>query len=393
MERIYADYAATTPCDSRVIDAMISFNSYEKQGFGNPSSLHSFGQVALTAVDYARERCAQAITAHRDEIVFTGCATEANNLALSGTVAQFKKRNKDTAIPHLVISSIEHASVLTTALQLEKDGLAHVSFIPVTKNGVVDVGAMEKMITPKTVLVSCMAVNNETGVIQPIERIAAFLVAYKKQEKTIWPLFHTDAVQALSVLDVNVMRWGVDLATFSAHKAYGPKGVGMLFVRNDIRNAISPLIVGGDQEMGMRAGTENVSGIVGFGEAAHWCVHAYRKDAEKIKNLSDYFARTIQEKLPGSILWGADAPRAPHIVSLYLPSFDRLWIALDAAGVAVSSGAACRQRQASLSHVLSAMGVFEQQAQQTVRFSFGNYTTKKEIDDLVRRVILVVSKK
>jgi len=391
MESIYLDYAATTPLDPRVYAAMAPFLDRERNLFGNPGSLHGYGQTALAALDDARTRVAKALTAGRDEIIFTGSATEANNIILRGAVRAFVRSHPEIAVPRLIVSSIEHASVLDTARSMERDGIVALTTLPVGKNGIVAAAALEAMLDERVAVVSCMWVNNETGMIQPIDEIASLIGVYRKEhgEKT-WPLFHSDAVQAMGLFDINVARTPVDFLTLSAHKVYGPKGVGAAYVRGGAaRGTCAPLITGGQQEYGLRAGTENVAGAVGLAKACELCQEDRLSEAARLKKMSHDFFNRVRAALPVLELNGDEALRAPHIINIHFPEYDRLWLALDVARVAASAGSACHQRQTMPSHVLAAMGCDEKKIACSTRFSFGRYTTQEEIDEAVRRIIMI----
>ncbi len=391
MESLYLDYAATTPPDPRVMSAMAPFFDFEKNLFGNPGSLHGYGQTALAALDDARTRVAQALTAGRDEIIFTGSATEANNLVLRGTVRAFVRAHPHFAVPRLIVSAIEHPSVLDTARTMERDGEVEVDVLPVGENGIVDSAALAGVLNERTALVSCQWVNNETGMIQPLGDLARVIEKYRQEHKEkTWPLLHSDAVQAAGLFDLNMARTPIDFLAVSAHKLYGPRGIGALYARGGAaRGTCAPLITGGTQEYGLRAGTENVSGAVGLAKALAVCGEERAGERERLKKISSYFFSRLSAALPSIALNGDDASRAPHIVNIYFPEHDRLWLALDVARVAASAGSACHQRQAVPSHVLAAMGCDARRIARSTRFSFGRYTTEAEIDEAVRRIIMI----
>lgn len=394
MESLYLDYAATTPPDPRVMKAMAPFLEYERNLFGNPGSLHGYGQTALAALDDARTRVAQALTAGRDEIIFTGSATEANNLVLHGAVRAFKRAHPNIAMPRLIVSAIEHASVLDTARAMESDGDVELKVLPVEKSGAVDISALAGVLDERTALISCMWVNNETGMTQPIEMLARAIETYRREHgEKIWPLFHSDAVQALGLLDINVSRTPVDFLTFSAHKLYGPRGVGALYMHGGYaRGACAAVITGGEQEYGLRAGTENVSGAVGLATALELIKTERTNESDRLKKLSSYFFDRLAAAIPSIELNGDGGLRIPHIINIYFPGHDRFWLALDVAHVAASAGSACHQRQAVPSHVLAAMGYDAQRVARSTRFSFGRYTTEAQIDEAVSRIIMIDTK-
>src|SRR3989344_1136552 len=502
MRRIYLDYAATRPVDPRVLKAM---EPYFSRDFGNPGSLHSFGQTASRAVFLARQTIAQAIGADYREIIFTGSATEANNLVLRGTINKFLSisraerayfnrisreisRNKpfgrntvEIDRPRIIISSIEHESILETAKDLEREGV-EVIYLPVSRAGLVDLKKLKKSLNERTALVSIMYANNEIGSIQPISEIARiiadshqrianslrineFVNSKKIRYSMMKPLLHTDAVQALQYLDCGVNNFGVDphtkrrlgavhpsslenprygvgvdLMTLSAHKIYGPKGIGALYVRqhqritNPIRinewirqthhpefaegfvnsekirySLMKPIITGGGQEQNLRSGTENVPYIVGFAKAVELAVKNREGERKRVERLRDYFFRGIKKIYPhtkrgllsssaksanprygvgvypkaeinGPSLEGAG--RLPNNLNIYFPSqnANEFLIKLDLAGVAASSGSACSSRAAQPSHVLGVIRLSESRARESIRFTLGRPTTKAEID-------------
>jgi len=373
-QKTYLDYAATTPLDSRVLKTMLP---YLKDKYGNPSSIHSFGQEAVQAVDKARIQVAKFLNCKPSEIVFTGSASESDNLAIRGLV---KKGD------HLITTKIEHKAVLETCKDLESKGIK-VTYLSVNKEGLIDIKDLEKSITPKTKLVSIMYANNETGVVQPIKRI-----------KNIY--FHTDAVQAANWFKLDVNDLGVDLLTLSGHKIYGPKGVGLLYIREG--TPIKPIITGGDHEWGLRAGTENVAGIVGIGEAVNQ-IKTFRTgqtipSLTNIEHIERLRSKLIKEvlKISGSKLNGPikKENRLPNIANFSWNGVEGegLVIALDQEGIAVSTGSACTSRELRPSHVLMAMGLPELEAHSSLRVSLGKYTTNQEIDYFLKALPKVIKR-
>ncbi|MBI2048890.1 MAG: cysteine desulfurase [Candidatus Liptonbacteria bacterium] len=422
MNRIYLDYAASTPVDRRVLEAM---TPYFSEKFGNPGSLHSFGQEAIAAVDESREKITKSIGADFREIIFTGSATEANNTALRGVVGSVKcqvSSVKDKS-PRIIVSSIEHESVLETARDLEKDGV-EVVYLPVDRNGVVNLKKIEESLNDCTVLVSVMYANNEIGTIQPISKISEIIRNFREKLETrneklgvgsssslishlSHPLLHTDAAQAFQFLDCDVNKLGVDLMTLSAHKIYGPKGVGALYVRQklEIRNEklgigsssslishISSLTSGGGQEFGLRSGTENVPSIVGFAKAVELVSNSRELENKRIAGLRDYFWQELKKICADAEVNGSCGSRAgyispttyylPNILNVYFPNYlaDELLTKFNLAGLAVSSGSACRSRAVESSYVIGALGYDKERAKNSIRFSFGRPTTKEELD-------------
>ena len=392
MRRFYFDYAATTPIDPEVLKEI---NSNLRNNFGNPGSLNFFGQAAMAMVDKSREKIANAINADFREIIFTGSATEANNLALRGILknarlrqgfgGQVKTKSKK---PRIIISAIEHESVLETARDLEKEG-AEIIYLPVDKNGVVDLKKLDKSLNERTVLVSIMYSNNETGVIQPIAEIAEIIKKFKEKKYpkpctlNPAPYFHTDAVQAFQFLDCNIKNLGVDLMTLSAHKIYGPKGIGALYVRNSQLTTynLQPIITGGKQEFGLRSGTENVAMIAGFAKAIELANEKREKEKKRIFLLAQYFFKEIKKIVPSAQLNAGKAKRLPNILNIAFPGYDAesLLIKFDLNGIAVSRGSACMARSSQSSYVLKEMGLSESEQRSSLRFSFGRFTTKEKM--------------
>jgi len=364
--RIYLDHAATTPVDPRVREAMLPFLSNEN--FGNASSVHAWGQAARRAIDAARDTLAQAVGAQAGEIYFTSGGTEADNTALLGVLLAGRDRGRD----HLVTTTIEHHAVLDCALFAQKTLGFRATFVPVDSDGLVDVAAIREVVTPRTALVSVMHANNEIGTIQPVAEIAA--VAYARGA-----YFHTDAVQTFGQMPLNVDTLGADLMTLSAHKIYGPKGVGALYVRQGMR--LTPWLHGGQQEREKRAGTENVAGIVGLGKAAELLETRREPEAERLAGLRDGFIAAVRERVPDVRLNGHPTRRLPNNVNLSFPGADgeALLLGLDMAGVAASSGSACASGSIEPSHVLLALGLPLAVAKSAVRFSLGRQTTGEEL--------------
>ena len=399
MQRIYLDYASTTPLDPRVEAAM---RPYLQGKFGNPSSLHSFGQEAMAALDKSRETLANLIGAKFNEVVFTSSATEANNLALRGAISNFEFLISNKFKPRIIVSSIEHESILETAKDLERTGV-EVIYLPVDKKGFVDLRKLEESLNENTVLVSIMHANNETGVIQNISEISK-IVRNSKFEipnsklGAVWPLLHTDASQAFQYLDCNVENLGVDLMTLSSHKIYGPKGAGCLYVRGldsaGKRSSIAEITTGGGQEFEMRSGTENIPAIVGFTKAAELVTNLRELESRRVGKLCDYLWVRLKKSVKGAKLNGDDKKRLPSNLNVYFPgiSAEDMLIKLDLNGVAVSAGSACAARSLEPSRVLLAMGFNEKRAKGSIRFTLGRMTTKKDIDNFLA-ITKIISKK
>ncbi len=394
MRRIYLDHAASTPTDPRVLRAM---KLYFLRTFGNPGSLHSFGQEAIAAVDAAREALGVLIGAkHFREIIFAGSATEANNLALRGAVELYKMRHPDIAHPRVIISSIEHESVLETGRSLERYGVEVIK-LPVNKEGVVDIVALKDALNECTAIVSIMHVNNEVGTIQPLREIKFMIDEFKKNsprgggasDGPVYPLFHTDAAQSFPYLYCDVGMLGVDMMTLSAHKMNGPKGVGALYVRRDEKAfsesggfPLASQMSGGGQEFGLRSGTENVPGIVGFAKAAQLAAATRGARSKRIAALRDELWKRIKAAVPAAEINGpmGDA-KAPHILNVHFPgrAAQDLLTRFDRAGLAASSGSACRSRAVESSYVIQALGYSKERAAASIRFSLGKTVTGGEV--------------
>lgn len=364
MKPIYLDYAATTPVRPEVLEAMLPYFS---ETFGNASSLHIFGQKSRKALEDAREIGAECIGAKPEEIYFTSGGTESDNLAIKGMAYAHKNKGK-----HLVTSMIEHQAVLNCCKYLEKEGF-EVSYLPVDRCGIVDLQALEDAIRLDTILLSVMLGNNETGTLQPIAEMAR--IARKRGV----PL-HTDAVQAIGKIPVAVDELGVDLLSISSHKIYGPKGVGALYVRRGTR--IDPLLHGGHHERQMRAGTENIPGIVGFSKAIECAQKEMLNTSAHVTALRDRLEQRIGERIEHIQINGHPTKRLPHILNVSFDGIEaeQLLLALDMRGIAISTGAACISGAPEPSHVLRAMGADLTAAQGSVRFSLGRDNTEAEID-------------
>ncbi|HZX14237.1 MAG TPA: cysteine desulfurase NifS, partial [Thermodesulfobacteriota bacterium] len=372
MKKVYLDYNATTPVDPRVLEAMIP---YMKQEFGNPSSIHSYGRAGKAALDNSREQIAELLGARPKEIVFTSCGSESNNLAIKGIAFQLREKGN-----HLITTQVEHASVLETFGFLESQGF-RVTYLGVDKYGLIDLEELKETITDDTILVSVMFANNETGVIMPIQEIAELV-------KEKGAIFHTDAIQAVGRIDVNLKNLPVDLLSLSGHKLYGPKGIGALFVRAGVETrhgvSLQPLIHGGGQERGRRSGTENVAGIMGLGKACEIFKEdaGYKMQDARIKELRDELYEGISQRISGLKLNGHPEKRLSNTINLSFEDVEgeSLVINLDLEGIAVSTGSACSEGNVEPSHVLLAMGLSKEQAVSSLRFSLGRFTEKEDIE-------------
>ena len=365
--RIYLDYNATTPVDPAVLDAMLP---YFAESFGNASSIHSPGQRARGAVDASRASVAALMGAKPSEIVFTSGGTESDNLALFGVVAASQEPRK-----HIVTTAIEHHAVLNAAQALEKLGIA-VSYVPVGREGVVDPEDIRRALKPETILISVMHANNELGTIQPIEEIGRIAAAAKV-------IFHCDAVQTAGKIPLDVNRLGVDLLTISAHKFYGPKGAGAIYVRSG--TPLEPQFHGGHHERDRRPGTENVPGIVGLGKAAELARKNMMTDCARITTLRNRLEDALLATCAEARVNGNRAQRVSNTsnISFHAAGGEALVIALDLQGIACSTGAACSSGAVGPSHVLMAIGLSPDEARSSLRFSLGRNTTPEEIDQAI----------
>jgi len=376
MKKVYFDHNATTPVDKRVVEAMLPFFT---EHFGNASSIHEFGRTARKAVEDAREKVAEFLGADSSEIIFTSGGTESNNLAIKGIAEAFVKKGN-----HIITSQIEHHAVLNPCKELEKKGFK-ITYLPVDEYGVVNLEELKKAITPQTILITIMHANNETGTIQPIEEIGEIA-----REKGI--LFHTDAVQTVGKIPVNVNKMNVDLLSLSGHKIYGPKGIGVLFIRKGTK--IVPLHHGGHHEKNKRAGTENVPGIVGIARAIEIAKDEMPREKEKLSKLTEKLKNGIFEGIKDVKLNSHPEKRLPNTlnVSFKFIEGESVILNLDMLGVAVSSGSACTSGTLSASHVLLAMGVDPAVAQGSVRFSLGKGNTEGDVDFVLENLPKIVEK-
>jgi cysteine desulfurase len=371
MSTVYLDYNATTPLAPEVLDRMLP---YLRQDYGNPSSIHAFGRRAKAALLESRETVATFLSAQSNEVVFTASGTEADNLAILGIVAAAEEESSSRR--HLVTSTVEHHAVLNVMRHLEKRGHP-VTFVPVDRRGAVSPDHLEGALRSDTLLVSIMFANNETGVVNPVAELAR--VAHRAGA-----LFHSDAVQACGKLFVDVESEGVDLLSLSAHKFYGPKGTGALYVRSS--TPLKPVFRGGGQERARRPGTENLAGIVGLAEAARLAAARLGEEASRLKALREELESSVLTSVPRAQVNGAGAERTPNTVNFRFEDADGevLVHALDRAGFAVSTGAACSAGAIAPSHVLLAMGLTAREVQGSIRVSLGRFTTAENIRSFAR---------
>ena len=367
---IYLDHAATTPTSGKVLEAMLPFFTEIP---GNASAVYGDGRDARKAVERARKQTAEAIGAEPREIIFTAGGSESDNLAIKGTAFAMKEQGR-----HIITTEVEHPAVLKTCRWLEKQGF-EVSYIPPDTAGRIDPEDVRRAIRKDTILISVMAANNEIGTIEPVAEIGAIA-----REHGI--LFHTDAVQAVGSIPVNVRAWNADFLSLSAHKFYGPKGIGAMYLRRGTR--LDPLIHGGEQERGLRAGTENVPGIVGLGQAIQDAAAGLAENMEKVCALRDRLMYGIREAIPDVRLNGPEECRLPNNCNICFEGIDgeALLLRLDLAGIAGSGGSACTAGSQEISHVLKAIGLSDAQAKGSLRLTVGEENTEEEIDETIKAV-------
>ncbi|MBI1750544.1 MAG: IscS subfamily cysteine desulfurase [Acidobacteria bacterium] len=375
---IYMDYHATTPVDPRVLEAMLP---YFTNHFGNAASRnHPFGWAAEEAVENSRAQIARLIGATPKEIIFTSGATESDNLALKGIAEMYRERGN-----HIITQVTEHKAVLDTCKRLEKSG-CEVTYLPVEKDGRINLDDLRRAITPKTILISIMYANNEIGVVQPIAEIGRIA-----KEKGVF--FHVDGVQAVGKVPVDVQKDNIDLLSLSAHKMYGPKGVGALYVRRrNPRVQLAAIVDGGGHERGMRSGTLNVTGIVGFGKACELCQNEMTEESERLHRLCERLKDNLFGKLDEIFINGSMTHRLPHNLNISFAYVEGESLLMGINDVAVSSGSACTSATLEPSYVLKALGVGEDLAHTSIRFGLGRFNTQEEVDYVSERVIETVTR-
>jgi len=386
MKSIYFDNAATTKVDSRVLEKMLPYLNDE---FGNAGSIHSYGQTALGAVDEARKTVAEFFGAKNQEIIFTSGATESNNLAIQGVVDFFLEKNKKM---HIITSKIEHPAVLEVFQEMKKRG-AEVDFINVDECGVLKIEELKKKIKRNTVLISVMYANNEVGAIQPIKEISE-LIKNERSRRTKDDLsiyLHTDATQAVNYLPVNVDYLGVDMLTFSGHKIYAPKGIGALYIRAGVK--IKPINFGGHQEYGLRAGTNNVPGIVALAKAVEIISIEQKKEIQKLKSIKDKLSKELSG-FENFKFNGASEKQLPNIlnISFLNAEGESILMLLDMEGIAISTGSACSSGSLEPSHVLTAMGRKPEWAHGSVRVSLGRFNNENEVAPFIKSLKIIIDK-
>ena len=376
MENVYLDNAATTKLDEEVLQEMIP---YLKENYGNASSIYKLGRESRKAVEDAREKIAKVLNCKPDEIYFTAGGSESDNTAIKGIARANKKKGN-----HIITSKIEHPAVLETCKQLEKEGF-EISYISVDETGIINLEELKEAIKSTTILITIMYANNEIGTIQPIEEIGKIA-----KENNIY--FHTDAVQAVGCIRIDVQKLNIDSLSLSGHKFYGPKGVGALYVRAGVK--FEKFVNGGHQERNKRAGTENVAGIVGMGKAIELAYNNLDEHNNKIKELRDYYIEQVKEKVPYIIINGNMKKRLPgnSNISFRFIEGEGLLLNLDLQGICASSGTACTSGSLEPSHVLLAIGVSHEIAHGSLRITIGKYNTKEEIDYLVKNLVEIVNR-
>lgn len=378
MRQVYMDYSATTPVKQEVLETM---SPYFTEHYGNPSSLYTIGQESKAAISNARRQVASIIGADEKEIYFTACGTESDNWAIFGTADAKKGKGK-----HIITSKIEHHAVLHSCQQLEKQGY-DVTYLDVEPDGTINPQALKAALRADTVMVSIMMVNNEVGTIEPIKELCSVTKAFNKEI-----IFHTDAVQGLGNVSIDVKELGIDLMSMSAHKIYGPKGVGGFFIRKGLR--ITNYLHGGAQENRHRAGTENIAGIVGFGKAAELAEKNLDEHIRHCSELRDYFIEQVLKNIPNTEVNGNMEHRHPGNASItfnYIEG-ESILLLLDVKGIYVSTGSACSSTSLTPSHVLTALGVPVERIHGTVRFSIGDFTTKEDLDYVLDELKPVVTR-
>ncbi|MEI6627242.1 MAG: cysteine desulfurase family protein, partial [bacterium] len=384
---VYLDYAATTPVDKRVLTAMMPYFS---DNFGNASSIHVAGSMALSAVDKARGQIALLLHCNASDVYFTSGATESDNLAILGLIRGIVK-NQTGFKPHVIVSAIEHEAILEPVKRLANDGLIEVYFLGVDNDGLVNLDELKRVVQENTVLVSIMLANNEIGAIQPITEVASVIadINIDRKQKIY---FHTDATQAPAYVNCDVNKLGVDTMSLSAHKIYGPKGVGASYVKKG--TPMESLVYGGGQQGGVRSGTYNVSGIVGFGQAIAILADKKNqiKENSRIKKMRDYLIKGLKKKISKITVNGSLKQRLPNNASFIIPGVEgeSMLLMLSQRGIAVSTGSACSSGSLEPSHVLLAIGVPQELAHGSLRVTLGRFTVKKDVDKLIKELPLIV---
>lgn len=376
MKTIYLDNSATTKTDEKVVKAMLPYLS---ENYGNPSSIYKLGRENRKAVEEARDKVAKVLNCETNEIYFTAGGSESDNTAIRGIAYSYREKGN-----HIITSKIEHPAVLETCKQLEKEGF-EVTYLDVDNNGIIDLQELEKAIKPTTILITIMFANNEIGTIEPIQEIGE--IARKNNI-----IFHTDAVQAVGSVKIDVKEWKIDALSLSGHKFYGPKGIGALYMRKGVK--FSKFINGGHQERNKRAGTENVAGIVGLGKAIELAYEDLEEKNQRIRELRNYYVEQVQDKIPYIKINGDKEKRLPgnSNISFRFIEGEGLLLNLDLKGICASSGSACTSGSLDPSHVLLAIGLPHEIAHGSLRISIGKYNTKEEIDYVIESLVEIVGR-
>lgn len=387
--KVYLDYGATSPVKPEVKKAIMP---YLEDKFGNPSSIHEWGRVARQAADVSRRAVADFLGGSENEIIFTSGGTESDNMAIRGIIVGHGARLGNNICPHIITTEIEHHAVLRTCQHLEKNGLAEVTYLKPNCDGIIEVDQIKKALKENTVLVSVMYVNNEIGTVQPIREIGKMIQkenALKCANYFSQIYFHTDAVQAAAYQKMNVDYLHADLLTISGHKIGAPKGIGALYIRKG--TPIVKMIFGGEQELNLRPGTENVIGIVGLGKAVELLK---AEDGKRLTDIQNYFIDRVLKEIPKVELNGSREFRSPHNVNFYFKAIEgeSILLNLDLVGIAASSGSACTSQSLSPSHVLVSVYELPERAHGSIRFTFGDTTTKEEIDYTIENLKIIVKK-
>ena len=383
MKQVYLDHAATTPLDPRVQEAM---KPYLQNKYGNPSSFHSVGKQVKDDLDHTRSKIAKLIGARTSEIIFTSGGTESDNLALLG----FARKNQEKG-KHIITTKIEHHAVLHAAKHLEKEGF-EVTYLNVGQDGLIDPKKVVAAIRPDTILVSIIYANNEVGVVQPISEIGNQIEKHRRDSKTEYPVLHTDACQAAGALEIDIRKIHVDMMTLNGSKIYGPKGVGLLYKRRELK--LEPLMYGGGQESGIRPGTENIAGIIGLAKALEIAINEQNKESERLIGLRDILIIGIKDKISKVRLNGHATERLPNNVNVSIGDVEgeALLLYLDAQGIYCSTGSACTSASLDPSHVLLALGLPAEVAHSSLRLTLGRSTTEKDIDYVLEALPGIVEK-
>mgnify|MGYP001614107742 CR=1 FL=1 len=383
MKEIYLDYAAATYIDLLVLRKM---SPYLTKLFGNPSSLHAAGRKVRFAIENARIDVARILNVESKEIIFTGSGTESDNLAIFGTALANKDKGR-----HIITTKIEHPAIMEAVKRLEKQGF-EITYLNVDSGGLINLSELKKSLRKDTILVSIIYANNEIGVIQPMAEIAETIREFRKNNSSNFPFFHTDACQAVGALELDVKKIGVDLMTLNGSKIYGPKGIGCLYAHKNVK--LEPMIVGGGQEGGLRAGTENAALIIGFSEALKLAEKLKNKEFKRLKILRDYFIKNVLKIIPRVRLNGDLIKRLPNNINISIDSIEgeAMALMLDNYGIYASTGSACSSRKLTPSHVLLAIGISPELAHGSLRFTLGRKTKKRDIEYVLRVLPVIVEK-